>query len=69
MSNTESKADNSLIWFTSPHSNGAGGECVECAFTGDGALVRDSKNAEGHVIGVQGHVWQTFIRHLKDQQS
>ncbi|WP_371598102.1 DUF397 domain-containing protein [Streptomyces sp. NBC_00564] len=68
MSNAESKTDGSLIWFTSPYSNGAGGECVECAFTSDGALVRDSKSAEGPVVVVQGHVWQSFIRHLKNQQ-
>ncbi|MFF1675937.1 DUF397 domain-containing protein [Streptomyces sp. NPDC058256] len=68
MSNAESDTDGNLIWLTSPYSNGAGGECVECAFTNGGALVRDSKNARGNVVFVQGPVWQTFIRSLKTQQ-
>ncbi|MFD5480848.1 DUF397 domain-containing protein [Streptomyces hawaiiensis] len=49
------------MWFRSSYSNGAGGECVECAFTGDGALVRDSKRTEKHVIAVSGDAWRSFV--------
>ncbi|MFR0352825.1 DUF397 domain-containing protein [Streptomyces sediminimaris] len=35
------------MWFTSSYSNGAGGECVECARLDTGILVRDSKRAGG----------------------
>ncbi|MBW8738839.1 MAG: DUF397 domain-containing protein [Streptomyces turgidiscabies] len=57
-------ADGLPTWFTSSYSNGAGGECVECALTGGGALVRDSKGDGGSVIAVRGQAWQTFVRGL-----
>ncbi|MFD5951159.1 DUF397 domain-containing protein [Streptomyces collinus] len=50
------------MWFTSSYSNGAGGECVECALTGDRALVRDSKMTETCVIAVSGDAWRTFVQ-------
>ncbi|MFD8232749.1 DUF397 domain-containing protein [Streptomyces sp. NPDC059696] len=50
------------MWFRSSYSNGAGGECVECALKDGGALVRDSKAAEAHVIAVSGDAWGCFIR-------
>ncbi|WP_342790419.1 DUF397 domain-containing protein [Streptomyces hawaiiensis] len=53
------------MWFTASYSNGAGGECVECASTGDGALVRDSKMTEAHVIAVSGDAWRSFIQTMK----
>ncbi|MEU8572675.1 DUF397 domain-containing protein [Streptomyces asoensis] len=49
-------------WFTSSYSNGAGGECVECALTDDGALVRDSKRAGGPEIAVRSGAWRLFVR-------
>lgn len=64
MSIAGSRIDAPLMWFTSSYSNGAGGECVECALTGDGALVRDSKGIGGSVIVVRSRVWQTFVRAL-----
>ncbi|MEW2573226.1 DUF397 domain-containing protein [Streptomyces sp. NPDC047070] len=51
-------------WFKSSYSNGAGGECVECAHAVDTALVRDSKKAEGPVLSVRVHAWRAFIRDL-----
>ncbi|MET9563176.1 DUF397 domain-containing protein [Streptomyces tauricus] len=51
-------------WIRSSYSNGAGGECVECAHAVDTALVRDSKNAEGPVLSVRVHAWRAFIRDL-----
>jgi hypothetical protein len=53
------------VWFTSSYSNGAGGECVECALTGDGALVRDTKSAETHVIAVSSIAWRSFVHTVK----
>ncbi|WP_329228214.1 DUF397 domain-containing protein [Streptomyces canus] len=49
------------VWFRSSYSNGAGGECVECALTGDEVLVRDSKLATGPVITLTGSAWHAFI--------
>ncbi|NEC85748.1 DUF397 domain-containing protein [Streptomyces sp. SID12501] len=68
MSTARSKDDGPPTWFTSSYSNGAGGECVECARTGDGALVRDSKSTGGPVIVVRGQGWQTFIRALNKRE-
>ncbi|MEH0544612.1 DUF397 domain-containing protein [Streptomyces sp. B21-105] len=48
-------------WFTSSYSNGAGGECVECALMDDRALVRDSKRARGVEIVVHSEAWFAFI--------
>jgi len=56
--------DNLPTWHTSSYSNGAGGECVECAHSGDGALVRDSKGNPGSVIVIRSQAWQTFVRSL-----
>ncbi|WP_086564839.1 DUF397 domain-containing protein [Streptomyces africanus] len=53
------------VWFTSSYSNGAGGECVECAFTGGDALVRDSKVAEAGVIVVGSDAWRSFVQTVK----
>lgn len=61
----ESGGDGRLVWFTSSYSNGAGGECVECALIEDGALVRDTKVAEAHVISVGRDAWRSFLRTLK----
>ncbi|WP_307839216.1 DUF397 domain-containing protein [Streptomyces sp. MBT97] len=52
-------------WFTSSYSNGAGGECVECALTDDGALVRDSKSAGGPEIAVRSVAWHLFVRAVR----
>ncbi|MFE1246493.1 DUF397 domain-containing protein [Streptomyces sp. NPDC058735] len=55
------------LWFTSSYSNGAGGECVECALADDSALVRDSKAAEteGQVMAVSGDAWRSFVQTVK----
>ncbi|MEF9904148.1 DUF397 domain-containing protein [Streptomyces sp. P9-A2] len=51
-------------WFRSSYSNGAGGECVECAYSADGTLIRDSKRAEGPVVHVRAGAWSAFVRSL-----
>lgn len=55
------------IWFTSSYSNGAGGECVECAWTGTGILIRDSKRVgepacqTNHTLTVSSGAWRAFL--------
>jgi len=49
------------VWFRSSYSNGAGGECVECASTGRDILVRDSKLEAGPVIALAGEAWRAFM--------
>ena len=65
MISPESDADSRLLWFRSSYSNGAGGECVECALTDGGALVRDSKLTKAHRISVSGDAWSSFVRTVK----
>ncbi|MFJ5291718.1 DUF397 domain-containing protein [Streptomyces sp. NPDC088348] len=48
-------------WFTSSYSNGAGGECVECAGAQGGTLVRDSKQPHAARLHVGGAAWVGFI--------
>ncbi|MEU9172207.1 DUF397 domain-containing protein [Streptomyces sp. NPDC048420] len=52
-------------WFKSSHSGGSGTECVECARTSSGALVRDSKNVSGPVVIVREQAWHAFTRSLR----
>ncbi|MEU9054163.1 DUF397 domain-containing protein [Streptomyces sp. NPDC048384] len=49
------------MWFRSSYSNGAGGECIECALTADEALVRDSKCETGPVITLGNSAWRAFL--------
>ncbi|MEU4488004.1 DUF397 domain-containing protein [Streptomyces purpurascens] len=60
-----SSGSNRPMWFTSSYSNGAGGECVECALTDDGAFVRDSKIVKSHVIAVGNDAWRSFVQTVK----
>lgn len=51
-------------WRTSSYSNGTEhGECVEVSLAHD-ALVRDSKNASGHVLAFSVPAWQSLLRSL-----
>ncbi|MFE6890295.1 DUF397 domain-containing protein [Streptomyces sp. NPDC057694] len=51
-----------LVWRKSSYSNGAGGECVECASGADSTVfVRDSKCADGAVLVVGGGAWARFL--------
>ncbi|MGW3412214.1 DUF397 domain-containing protein [Streptomyces sp. NPDC000888] len=52
------------LWFKSSYSGGSGTECVECAYTSESTLVRDSKAPTGPIVAVQSHAWRTFICHL-----
>ncbi|GAB2990175.1 hypothetical protein GCM10023080_064990 [Streptomyces pseudoechinosporeus] len=65
MNASEHTPDRTSPWFKSSYSNGAGGECVECAHGVDGALVRDSKNASGPVVAIRTDAWEAFVRALR----
>ncbi|WP_406837439.1 DUF397 domain-containing protein [Streptomyces sp. AHU1] len=54
-------------WFKSTYSGGSGTECVECALTEDGALLRDSKNIHGAMITVHRPAWHAFIEALRSK--
>lgn len=49
-------------WFRSSYSNGAGGECVECAHVASGTLIRDSKRVNSPVIHFAPGPWHAFVR-------
>ncbi|MFI1362563.1 DUF397 domain-containing protein [Streptomyces griseochromogenes] len=51
-------------WFKSSYSGGSGTECVECAWVGESAVVRDSKRP-GPMIPVREAAWMAFLGTLK----
>ncbi|WP_030347727.1 DUF397 domain-containing protein [Streptomyces sp. NRRL S-1022] len=55
------RASPDLHWFKSSYSGGSGTECVECAYTADDTLIRDSKSAGNSAIAVQPGAWHLFI--------
>lgn len=50
----------SLTWVRSSYSNGAGGECVECAAEGDRIFMRDTKVGAALVTSVGAVAWHAF---------
>ncbi|MEV5781892.1 DUF397 domain-containing protein [Streptomyces sp. NPDC051639] len=65
MNASPSTAAHASAWFTSSYSNGAGGECVECARGVDGVLVRDSKDAGGPVVTFRSRPWRAFTEGIE----
>ncbi|MGV9840531.1 DUF397 domain-containing protein [Streptomyces fungicidicus] len=51
-------------WFKSSYSGGSGTECVECAHTSNGTLIRDSKRTNGPIVHVTAEPWESFVRFL-----
>ncbi|MFB7568906.1 DUF397 domain-containing protein [Streptomyces sp. NPDC056165] len=47
-------------WVKSSYSNGAGGECVECAPAGEQVLVRDTKLGGTSVATITSPAWHAF---------
>jgi hypothetical protein len=47
-------------WRKSSHSGG-GNDCVEVAFVGDGAAVRDSKDPEGGAFRLPASGWRGLL--------
>jgi hypothetical protein len=55
-----------LIWIKSSYSSGSGDNCVEIAALPEGGLgVRDSKDANGPVLGFTADEWRAFVRGVK----
>ncbi|MFI0979642.1 DUF397 domain-containing protein [Streptomyces sp. NPDC021093] len=52
-------------WFKSSYSGGNETECVETAFAGDSAAVRDSKSPGGPLIAVRCAAWGEFVRAVR----
>ncbi|MDI6520801.1 DUF397 domain-containing protein [Streptomyces coelicoflavus] len=59
----------SLTWIRSSYSNGAGGECVECAAEGERILVRDTKTGGALVASMGTVAWHAFIRAASRSRS
>ncbi|MEU8789023.1 DUF397 domain-containing protein [Streptomyces sp. NPDC048643] len=57
------------VWFKSSYSGGSGTECVECAHTNEGTLIRDSKTSASPLISVRPPAWQAFIRSLPEPRT
>ncbi|WP_308295708.1 DUF397 domain-containing protein [Streptomyces odontomachi] len=57
------KAPSTLIWSKSSYSNGAGGECVECARSANTRYIRDSKMTDS-VVRTSCGAWNSFLRAL-----
>ena len=55
-------------WFKSSYSGGTGTECVECACTSDGALIRDSKAQMGFSFAVRRQAWLAFTQALRGSE-
>ncbi|MFD4258299.1 DUF397 domain-containing protein [Streptomyces sp. NPDC058534] len=55
----------SLAWIRSSYSNGAGGECVECAAGGDRIFVRDTKIGDSLMTSVGAAAWHAFTRAVR----
>jgi hypothetical protein len=53
-------------WFKSSYSGGSGTECVECAYTSDRTLIRDSKDHSGSSLAVHRQAWLAFTQALQD---
>ena len=53
-------------WRKASRSNGTGGACLEVAWPGDRAALRDSKNPEGGYITVARHQFAALVGMAKD---
>ncbi|MGD6752458.1 DUF397 domain-containing protein [Streptomyces sp. BH105] len=57
-----------LDWFKASYSNGAGGECLECAIAPKGAVhIRDSKCSSSDVLTFSPQAWTGFLRHANSR--
>ncbi|MFJ9180274.1 DUF397 domain-containing protein [Streptomyces sp. NPDC102360] len=64
---TSGEDTHQLNWFKASYSNGAGGECLECAVeSSHSVLVRDSKCTDGAVIPFGSRPWAHFLLSLRD---
>ncbi|WP_073807835.1 DUF397 domain-containing protein [Streptomyces sp. CB02261] len=56
------------VWFKSSYSGANATECVECAHTNTGTLVRDSKRPEGPTLALRSAAWQEFVHGISVDQ-
>ncbi|MDG9721665.1 MULTISPECIES: DUF397 domain-containing protein [unclassified Streptomyces] len=66
MNNSLDGSEPPRTWTKSSYSNGAGGECVECARVGDVVFVRDTKVGDALVAGLGVQAWLSFT-HATEQ--
>ncbi|MFE0276808.1 DUF397 domain-containing protein [Streptomyces olivaceus] len=59
----------SLVWVRSSYSNGAGGECVECAAEGGRVFMRDTKVGNALVTSVGADAWLVFTRAIRRDRT
>ncbi|PZH08371.1 DUF397 domain-containing protein [Streptomyces sp. NTH33] len=59
--NTEQFEAQSLRWFKSSYSGGAGGECIEVAALPASVHVRDSKDTTRGTFTVAPAAWSAFV--------
>ncbi|MEU0289475.1 DUF397 domain-containing protein [Streptomyces sp. NPDC006147] len=55
----------SLHWFKSSHSGGAGGDCLEVAALPTAVHVRDSKDTGRGAFAVTPAAWSAFVAHAR----
>jgi hypothetical protein len=60
---TEQYEAESLHWFKSSYSGGAGGECVEVATLPAAIHIRDSKDVSRGTFVVSSAAWSAFVAH------
>jgi hypothetical protein len=53
-------------WFKSSHSGNGGNDCVEVKMTGDGVLVRNSRDRSGPVLAFTPGEWHAFVAGAHD---
>ncbi|WP_395360796.1 DUF397 domain-containing protein [Streptomyces sp. YH02] len=57
-------SESTRVWFKSSYSGGNATECLECAHTPTGALVRDSKRPEGPALALRAGAWRDFVENV-----
>jgi len=59
------EANSDVRWFKSSYSGGSGSDCVEVAFNGQVASVRDSKTPRHGMLTMPASAFAAFIENMK----
>jgi hypothetical protein len=59
------EANSDVRWFKSSYSGGSGSDCVEVAFRGQVASVRDSKIPRRGMLAVPTSAFAAFVENMK----
>ncbi|NEA61147.1 DUF397 domain-containing protein [Streptomyces sp. SID12488] len=59
------EANRDVRWFKSSYSGGSGSDCVEVAFSGQVASVRDSKTPWRGMLNMPTNTFAAFIENMK----